>query len=282
MGFQRVFLSFLAIFNSESPHTDLITGGSVLLASLFAYLLYRAETRQKLLTRQRNALEQQVAQLQQNAQSQDKLFSEISHDLRSPVARLKNKFTLLRWQPDYPKELDSLEWEVNELYLLVDNLLYRSLSQRNKLPFLPRPVDLPELIDDILEEFATLINHKKWVVRFDRQLVTLLLDETQTLLVLRNVMHHLLLSAPVERSLVISFRKSPAQTDLLITASGGGANPNGPPTKPGNHDFSGHPDLPLVQDLMNQNGGQLHLEQTAPGDSAVTLSWRATSVTAQT
>lgn len=279
MGFQRVLLFFLAIFNSEPLYTDLITGGSVLLASLLAYFLYRARTKQKLLIQQRQALEQQVAQLQQNAQAQDKLFSEISHDLRSPVARLKNKFTLLKWQPDYPKELDSLEWEVNELYLLVDNILYRSLSQRDKLPFLPRPVNLPELIDDILEEFTTLIQHKKWVVRFDRQLVTRLLDETQTLLVLRNVMHYLLLSAPAERNLVISLLKSPAQIALLVTASGSKAKPNGPPAKPENHDLNSHPDLVLAQELMKRNGGELSLEQTITGDSVVTLSWRTTSIT---
>ncbi len=92
----------------------------------------------------------------------DKLFSIISHDLRSPFTTMKGFIELIKLRYDgySDKEIKEFIGMISEsadnVYNLLDNLLNWSRSQRGKLELHPQLTDLVELIGKKIE----LVNHQ--------------------------------------------------------------------------------------------------------------------------
>ena len=106
--------------------------------------------------KQKKELENQKEELNASIQSKDRIFSIISHDLRSPLGNIKNMLNLMidrSEQFDEQKRnriLESLAEITKSTYYLLDNLLSWSRSQRGLITFDPQMFLVAPVINDIL------------------------------------------------------------------------------------------------------------------------------------
>lgn len=86
-------------------------------------------------------------------EGQRRLLHDVSHEVRSPVARLQLALDLVRQQPQRAEELlGRMEREVNRIDHLVEELLTLSRLEARAYGSLDQPVDLAELIHAIAED----------------------------------------------------------------------------------------------------------------------------------
>ncbi len=110
-----------------------------------------------LLLDQTEELTTQRDQLNATNSVKDKLFSIISHDLRSPFNTMKGFIELISLNyAQYSEEkkiemIGMIHESAESLYTLLDNLLNWSRSQRGKLKFNPRPTNMISLIIDKID-----------------------------------------------------------------------------------------------------------------------------------
>ncbi|GAB3285071.1 hypothetical protein GCM10027347_62170 [Larkinella harenae] len=246
-------------------------GSLSLLILIVVYFLRRLFIAQQTLTWKKHRIETQAQQLQESNQLKDRLFSIVGHDLRSPVASIKNSFTLLKIQKRYPAELTSLEQEVNGLSQILDNILYWSLNQQNGLKVRQQWIELNDLVEDVLEGFTGLIRQKQLVITPQVDPVSVWADEHMTVLILRNIIHNACKFTPAGGGIRISTATESNQTRLRITDSGPGMN--GPDINQLTSSKGTGIGLRLSKDLMHLNGGHLLIESQPGQGTVVTLSW---------
>lgn len=119
---------------------------------------------------QKKTLEIQKEELKASIQSKDRIFSIISHDLRSPLGNIKNMLNLMidrSEQFDEPKRnriLENLAEITKSTYYLLDNLLSWSRSQRGLITFDPQMFLVAPVLNDILDLTKYQSNKKKITV----------------------------------------------------------------------------------------------------------------------
>ncbi|WP_460672476.1 sensor histidine kinase [Larkinella ripae] len=254
-------------------------GALVFLVGVTGFFLRRSYLTQQLLSQQKGAIETQTTQLAEANRLKDRLFSIIGHDLRSPVASLKSSLMLSRSHAGVTDrvKLDGLEREVNNLHHTLDNILYWSLSQQNGLRALILPVNLTDVVADVLEGFEGFIRQRRLNVSFDEPPVEVRMDENLTVLVLRNILHNAIKFTPIDGRIDLRIHHQPTTVELTIADTGTGmdvADHNPQTHKEGQGTGLG---LTLSEELMKRNGGSLRLKSTIGQGTTVTLSWPANS-----
>jgi two-component system OmpR family sensor kinase len=92
-------------------------------------------------------------QLQTLVSAQTRLLHDLSHELRSPLARLHAAAGLLRQDPDnLPRSLDRIEQETDRLDALVGEVLDLARLEGGTSPAPMARLDLAELVSSIVED----------------------------------------------------------------------------------------------------------------------------------
>jgi signal transduction histidine kinase len=82
---------------------------------------------------------------------QKELLANVSHELRSPLARIRMALELLPRSPESESRLRDLEADLTELDRLIDNVLTASRLEATGLPPHPRPVAVAPLLGEVAE-----------------------------------------------------------------------------------------------------------------------------------
>ena len=92
--------------------------------------------------------------LEHNRDSQRRWFSNISHELRTPIAILRGELETLQAgiKPTNAESLESLQEEVDRIARLVDDLHLLALSDAQEVTYYFEPCDLRELIGQVIDE----------------------------------------------------------------------------------------------------------------------------------
>jgi len=90
--------------------------------------------------------------LQEMLQSQRRLLSDVSHELRSPLARLRVALELMAQSNDQEKALKRIEKEADELERLVSNLLSLARLESGQTTLERKPVDLAVLLRTVVND----------------------------------------------------------------------------------------------------------------------------------
>ena len=185
---------------------------------VFMLARYNTNTKQQLnqkqselttiLNEKRLSLEQQNEQLEQEVAKRTddlrisngvkaRLFSVISHDLRSPIASLKDSLVLAQKEHlsslEFQPLMHRLTQQVDRVYRNLDNLLYWSLEQMNELQSRPVPQAIGELVSDVLEMADEMARHKQIVIHVDiPEHVLAIADEFQLRIILHNLIDNAL------------------------------------------------------------------------------------------
>jgi len=168
----------------------------------FKYINNKVKAQNKIINEQNMVLEN-------SNMVKDKLFSVISHDLRSPITQVVSMLTL--WQAG---DLDSKEMAeitpviksgiINTLELL-DNLLIWSKNQLQGFNFNPLPFDAHELIAENINDLQNHIAQKKlFVNNFVLADTRVFADREMVKIVLRNLMSNAIKFTPHGGSISIN------------------------------------------------------------------------------
>jgi two-component system, sensor histidine kinase and response regulator len=218
-----------------------------LISFLLVFVIYVNRTRQRtnqLLQKQKSELEQknteisaqkeeikiQAEHLQELNDLKNKLFSIISHDLRTPIGSLKNVFYLLENshlnQEDFLEIALALRKSVDATFHTLDNLLHWVLSQMEGISVKPTRLDIQAMAQNKLELYAELIQQKK--LEIDNQIPTktyLWADFQHIDLVLRNLLSNAIKFTPRGGKIEIRYFPQNDFGEVWIKDSGVGILP---------------------------------------------------------
>lgn len=163
------FLASAALFalaNSAIIESNLVTNNLYILGSAVEFLLmsFALADRYNTIQKERNKLEIQTDTLNKANNQKDRLFSIISHDLRSPLSSLKALTTLLDPKMLKEEELYKLRMEIigriNNIGDVILNLLDWSKGQMSGARSLPEHFDFNLLSSEILDLYQERIEKK--------------------------------------------------------------------------------------------------------------------------
>jgi signal transduction histidine kinase len=174
---------------------------------------------------------EQTAELKALNATKDRLFSIISHDLRTPIYSILGTLDLFENkvlnQEESADLLKNLRYEVSNSYEVLDNLLHWSLSQikqfdANKINF-----DLINAVSPSLELFRGIIQKKG----IDLSLyisddLSVYADENHIRCIVRNLLSNAIKFTPTAGKIEVLANKNKNFVELIITDSGIGIAPN--------------------------------------------------------
>ncbi len=252
-------------------------------------LTSRTEEVVRLLEDKRVLLEQQnarlveevskrTADLERSNLAKVKLFSIISHDLRSPLVSLRNSLNLVHQknlsQNDFADLVQRITQHIQRLSSSLDNLLQWSMSQLDEIRSRPAPLELRETIDDILE-LAEEATQQKGLFVFNNVPYELLAfaDENQVRTILRNLIDNAIKFTPIGGHLSIRAEHDSESVTVCVEDSGTGMTAqqlstlfSAAASRRGTNGEQGIGlGMRLCFDLAQRNGGSLAVE-SAPGE----------------
>ncbi|MFA6260709.1 MAG: tetratricopeptide repeat-containing sensor histidine kinase [Bacteroidia bacterium] len=224
------------IHNESSAQQQLIISGlsvAFILFALFLVYLYRnirkEKTTNKQIAGQKLEIEQQAFKLEELNTLKDKIFSVMSHDLRSPVASLLNMIDLLdekeMTQQEFLQFQENIRQQLTSLNLLLDNLLIWSRSQM--LGIRPRfiAINVNDKIHKVCEIYlqAADVKHIELTCTIDNDL-QVKADPDYLALVLRNVVSNAIKYTSEGGSINISARDLTDGIEICVRDNGIGMN----------------------------------------------------------
>ena len=226
-----------------------------------------------LLKRNNEIIESQAVELRQLNATKLRLFSIISHDLRSPLATIKNIMQLIDSEvinPDEFKEMSKrLQKNVDAVFNMLENLLTWSLSQMEGIKPILKPFDPDAAINENLLIFQEILALKQIGLVFETNTKTLALgDEHQMNTVLRNLLSNAIKFTPVGGQIVVTKTIQNGTMGIQIRDTGVGIEAkymgqvfSNPKLNTGTSGESGTGfGLFLCKELIEKNGGQITLK----------------------
>jgi two-component system sensor histidine kinase CpxA len=177
-----------------------------------------------------NAMADQIESL---VTLQNRLTTDISHELRSPLARLSVALEIARAKsgPQAAGALDRIETEADRLNELVGQILMLSRLESGNDPTAPDQIDVPELLQDVADDASFEATKKGCTVNLNvsarcsvqgsRELLRRSLDN-----VLRNAINYTASGSSIEVSLECKNGELPALALIRIRDHGVGVPEN--------------------------------------------------------
>jgi len=167
------------------------------------------------------------AELQKNNEIKTKLFSIISHDLRSPLATTKGLLLLLKDEPNLPEEfriyLNQMSKNLDGTFILLDNLLKWSATQMQSVKVKPSTFSMLGLIQEIAELYRPVAQEKNIeILVLPSEKYTVLADRDMLHLVLRNLVSNAIKFTPENGKIEISTEKREKELAIHVKDTGVG------------------------------------------------------------
>lgn len=205
--------------------------GCLTLLLILAFVLYynnRYNSKAKLALEEKNKeVETQAHQLRNLNSTKDKLFSIISHDLRSPVASLRALLEILDTagltQQEFVDVTRSLKRNLDSVYDDLDNLLLWAQTQLKGLQAFPEEFDLRKLAEEKLILFNDLAANKKVKMVNEIQAGTLVMaDRNHVSLIFRNLIANAIKFSQPGGVVVIAAQERADLCEITVSDSGVG------------------------------------------------------------
>jgi two-component system, sensor histidine kinase and response regulator len=229
-----------------------------------------------------NLLKKQTEELKELNTLKNKLFTIISHDLKSPMYALRNLFRNVQQYNMSAKEVKALVPEVlNDLNYtigLMENLLQWSKSQMNAHKVQKEEVDVSALIEEVLYGLRLQAEAKQIFIEHQvKTPVYVYADRDVINLVLRNLLSNAIKFTPQGGSIYVGSNDMDSFVEVYVQDTGMGMTKetlkkinqnNGYTTKGTASELGTGLGLMLSREFLAKNGGQLHIE-TEPGKGSI-------------
>jgi signal transduction histidine kinase len=192
----------IALLGNEKNEQRILLAGACLIAALLIGFVV-------VLQRNKRRIERQKAELTSLNATKDKLFAVLSHDLKSPVAGLKNFLMLTHWgvlsQAEFAHSIHVLTAQLNNVHVMLDNVLNWSITQMRgihprmeKLPILP-------IIEDEIEVLLPTSEAKNMTIIRDLPAdAELIVDKNHAAVIFRNLLQNAIKFTPPGGKITIS------------------------------------------------------------------------------
>jgi signal transduction histidine kinase len=258
---------------------------AIFLAAYFFEIDYKVLRENiKELNLRKQIIESQAEELKIVNSTKNRLFSIISHDLRSPVASLINVMQLVEKEHISMQEFKELsihiKQNVNNLSGMLENLLFWSLSQLEEIKPNLRPFDLDFVVDETLSIFKeNAIQKQIDLTKHSAKNLQAYGDEYQIRTVLINLVNNALKFTPQHGKIVIDSSIEGEFITLKIMDSGIGIEKDelmqifsNPTIKSGTAGEKGTGfGLFLCKELIEKNGGNIEIESVFGKGTTITL-----------
>jgi len=249
----------------------------------FIAVLFYSNRQVKKINQRLNAKNEELNKL--NA-TKDKLFSIISHDLRSPFNTLKSTLELMRENAFSPKEIEvvskHIQKNIGSISYTLDNLLQWSLSQMKGETTNIEKIELGEIVTETINFYQEVAKQKNLqIVNQIDNSVLVMADKNQLRLILRNLLNNAIKFSFVGGS--ISLFYTIKGKEIEITVSDTGVGMTGEQLKalfsPANRSTLGTSGekgtglgLLLCKEFVENNGGKINVQSTLYKGSTITFS----------
>ncbi len=174
------------------------------LLGIFIYFFYYYKKVNKLLRvqrkrilKQKNQISQQNNKLQKSLNTQNKLFSIIGHDLRSPLASIYNISSLIGFyiEDENYAALETtqkmMDQKIDQILDLTDNLLNWARSQTESLQPFFIPLSLNEIFNECLELYGPIAIDKEITIEcIEQQDLLIWADRNMVKTICRNLVNN--------------------------------------------------------------------------------------------
>ncbi|HYJ37304.1 MAG TPA: HAMP domain-containing sensor histidine kinase, partial [Chitinophagaceae bacterium] len=218
-------------------------------------------------------LEVQTLQLTELNSLKNKLFSVISHDLKTPMYALRNLFQNVKDYDLPPEEIKKLLPDVvNELNYttgLMENLLQWAKSQMQSNSVRPQKLDILKIISEVKQLLTIQAEAKGIKLEFKPdQVLYVYADRDMVNLVLRNLISNAIKFTPENGRIQIKVQEKRSFIQVCVSDNGVGISSENLNklfteyyTSKGTSDESGTGlGLMLCKEFLSKNGGQMKVE----------------------
>ncbi|MGV3636746.1 MAG: PAS domain S-box protein, partial [Flavobacteriales bacterium] len=172
--------------------------------------------------------EQKLAEeaLEEGARHKDHFLATLAHELRNPLAPLKNGLQLMELAPDDPEMLDRtramMARQLDHMVRLVDDLMDLSRISRGKIELLNQPVDLPAVLATAIESTKPLMDQRRHTleVRIGKGPFPMNGDPARLTQVVANLLNNSAKYTPEQGRIELSMERS--DDTVVITVSDNG------------------------------------------------------------
>lgn len=228
--------------------------------------------------KQKEEIAQKAAQLEELNALKNKLFSIISHDLKTPIYALRNLFGTLHKHDVPAAEIKPLIPDVvedlNYVTGLMENLLSWAKTQMQASELKLQSVDIGALINDVTNLLRLQAQAKS--IRIENKIANSLYihaDKDMIHMVLRNLLSNAIKFTPERGEICVGAQEVSSTVEVFVRDSGTGITPealekikqNDYYTTKGTANESGTGlGLMLCKEFLAKNGGQMNVE-SEPG-----------------
>lgn len=254
----------------------IVIGMAVLLLITFLFFLQR---NQRKIQAQKDALSELNA-------TKNKLFAILSHDLRSPVASLKNYMMLINWgalsQSEFAESTNRLNTQLSNVGNSLDNALNWSISQMEGMSPKFVKVNVSEIIEEKISMLLSMQEAKQ--IRIQNQIspiAEVMFDKNHFRIIIRNLLQNALKFTNFGGNVVFDLKKDGASVVITITDDGLGIAEDKLKTlfELGKNDSTLGTSqeqgtglgLVLVKELVELNGGKLSVESKLGQDTTFSI-----------
>jgi signal transduction histidine kinase len=218
--------------------------------------------------------------------TKDKLFSIISHDLRSPFNTLKSTLELMKENAFSPKEIELVSKQVQKnienISYTLDNLLQWSLSQMKGGSTNIEKVELGEIITETINFYQEVVKQKALqIVNQIDSPIFVMVDKNQLRLILRNLLNNAIKFSFIKGNIRFSHTIKGKEIEISVSDTGVGMaeeqlkdlfSPSNRST-PGTSGEKGTGlGLLLCKEFVENNGGKISVQSTLHKGTTITFS----------
>lgn len=251
----------------QKQQRDILIGVGIVLLMLIAFLLF--------LQRNQRKIQAQKEALSELNATKNKLFAILSHDLRSPVASLKNYMMLINWgalsQNEFAESTNRLNTQLSNVGNSLDNVLSWSISQMEGM----KPKFVQVNVSEIIEEKTSMLlpTQEAKQIKIQNQVspvAEVMFDKNHFRIIIRNLLQNALKFTNFGGNVVFDLKKDGNFTIITITDDGLGMAEDKLKTlfELGKNDSTLGTSqeqgtglgLVLVKELVELNGGKLSVE----------------------
>jgi two-component system sensor histidine kinase/response regulator len=232
--------------------------------------------------RQKAEIEQKAMELSELNLLKNKLFSVISHDMKTPMYALRNLFRSMQKMDMSGKEIKSIIPDVvidlNYTTGLMENLLHWVKSQMNAASISPGELNMLDITDEAINVHHLQASTKKISIKREMEKeFRVFADKDMVTLVLRNLLSNAIKFTPEKGAIIIRLKNESPYCRISIIDNGIGMDHDALNRIQDNTYYTTHGTakesgtglgLMLSRDFLSKNGGDLIIE-SEPGKGSI-------------
>lgn len=205
--------------NIQKQQKYFLIGATLFSILLLSFLIFLQKSNRK--------SEAQKAELSQLNTTKDKIFAILSHDLRSPVAALKNYMMLINWgalnQMEFTDATKGLNTQLNQVHSMVENVLNWSITQMEGMTPKKQMIKVFDVVQEQIQLMESVLSMKN--IETENNIspkAEILIDKNHLEIIIRNLLQNAVKFTENNGKIMIGLIENNNISKLQITDNGVG------------------------------------------------------------